>query len=171
MVPPFYINHQSRNSYRLAYRQVLWRQFLNWESLFSNDYSSCQVDIKPINTGVVQLTGERCITERSQGNSRQKPGGRNWSQTPGICDAYWLASWLLPSFLIQPRLKDVPRDSAPHIGLGPPTSSNNPDNDSADMLSELSDEARLQLRVSLPKCVKVLCHWSMARLLRIGGTF
>lgn len=75
------------------------------------------------------------------------------------------------SFLFQPRPKDVPRDSAPHIGLGPPTSSNNPDNDSADMLSELSDEARLQLRVSLPKCVKVFCHRSMARLLRIGGTF
>jgi hypothetical protein len=32
--------------YRLAYSQTFWRQFLKKGSLFSNDFSLCQVDVK-----------------------------------------------------------------------------------------------------------------------------
>jgi len=32
--------------YRLAYNPILWRHFLHWESLLSDDFSLCQVDIK-----------------------------------------------------------------------------------------------------------------------------
>ena len=39
-----------QSSYRLAYSLILWRHFLSWGSLFSNDVSLCQVDIKLANT-------------------------------------------------------------------------------------------------------------------------
>ena len=32
--------------YRLAYSPILWRHFLNWGFLLSDDFSLCQLDIK-----------------------------------------------------------------------------------------------------------------------------
>jgi hypothetical protein len=37
--------------YRLAYNPILWRHILNGGSLFSDDFSLCQVDIKLSSTG------------------------------------------------------------------------------------------------------------------------
>lgn len=36
--------------FMLAYSPTLWKHFLNWESLFSDESSLCEVDIKPLNT-------------------------------------------------------------------------------------------------------------------------
>lgn len=47
-VPP-HINHQEM-SYRLTCCPILWRHFLSWGSLLSNDSSLCQADIKLAST-------------------------------------------------------------------------------------------------------------------------
>lgn len=36
---------------RPAYKETLWRHFLNWASLFPNDCDLCQVNSKPTRTG------------------------------------------------------------------------------------------------------------------------
>ena len=38
------------STYRLGYRQSGWKQFLNWGSLYPNDSSLCQTDIKRAST-------------------------------------------------------------------------------------------------------------------------
>jgi hypothetical protein len=48
-----FINCLLMKPYRLAYSSMLWKQLLNWGSLFSNDFSICQVHIKlssPVST-------------------------------------------------------------------------------------------------------------------------
>ena len=39
-----------QNAYKLSYYLFLWRHFLNYDSLLSDDFSLCQVDIKLAST-------------------------------------------------------------------------------------------------------------------------
>lgn len=34
------------------HRQILWEHFCHWETLFPNDSSLCQIDMKPTNTAM-----------------------------------------------------------------------------------------------------------------------
>ena len=55
LVPPLSITNKEM-PYRLAHNPILRRYFFNWVSLFSDNFSLCQVDIKlPIIDGHVKL--------------------------------------------------------------------------------------------------------------------
>ena len=41
--------------YRSAYSLILWRHFLNWDSLLSDDFSLCHIDIKLSSTGRIGI--------------------------------------------------------------------------------------------------------------------
>jgi hypothetical protein len=50
----------NKTSYRPTYSQILWSHFLNWDSLPSDDYSLCQVDIWQASTGGLSAKTSYC---------------------------------------------------------------------------------------------------------------
>jgi hypothetical protein len=58
---PFPINHGHKIVLQVPHSLILWRHFLNWGPLLSNDFILCQVDIKLFSTHWVFEVLSECM--------------------------------------------------------------------------------------------------------------
>lgn len=91
--------------YKPAYRQILWRHFLNWGSFHSYDSSLCQVDIKlarTTNAGLTWLTYCNKLPPRLVDLDSNFSRLRVWSDLPEGLRSY---SWNVTCGAVTWRLR------------------------------------------------------------------